>query len=172
MRSRGVSVTARSRLSEEQERAAALLAEGKMSAEVTKEVGTDAATIETWWEDAHFVAAVNRKRKEAWWAARDRLRALVSKAVDALERALDEGDVRAATEVLKAAGVYGKVEAPSGEVDPELVMVRQAESWAATELAKEGPARDVLAPLLDDGRRAELAQKRLRELRGTGSGRS
>lgn len=83
----------------------------------------------------------------------------------ALAEALEEGNVRAAVEVLKAVGVHGKVEAPSGEADPELVVVRQAEVWARKELAKEDPTGDVLARFREDERLAELTQERLQELR-------
>ena len=58
-----------------------------------------------------------------------------------LEQAVEENNVRAAVEVLKAVGTYGEVKPPSGEVAPELVMVKQAEAWAEAKLAKRGAKR-------------------------------
>jgi len=54
------------------------------------------------------------------------LRSLTTKAVDAIETALDSGDSKAAVEVLKAVGLYGQVKEPSGPVDAELVLWEKA----------------------------------------------
>jgi len=151
-------------LTPEQEQAAALVAEGKPVYEIAEEVDTDEATLAEWQASPYFVAAVNRHRKAAWTAAQDRLRALVPSALDALEDAVGRCDVRAATEVLKAAGVYGNLPHPSGEVDPELIMVKQAETWAEAELAKKGP-QDLAGILSRDADRRELTHRRLQELR-------
>ena len=157
------------KLTIEQEKAAGLLAEGKPVAEVAEQIATDAATVASWQDNPHFVAEVNRQRQAAWKSAQDRLRALVPNALQTLEEAVERGDVRASVEVLKAAGVYGKVSAPSGEVDAELVMVRQSEAWAEAELAKRGPEDD-LAVLRRYEEKPELAQRRFQELRASALG--
>jgi hypothetical protein len=160
------------RLTEEQERVATLVAEGRVVSEVAMEVEIDAATVARWRRDPRFVAEVNRRRQEAWASVHDRLRGMVSKAVDALEEAVDQGDVGAAVELLKAAGVYGRVPAPAGEVDPELLLVRQAEAWAANEYAKEEAVadRDERTVLVLNDRKAQLTRKRLEELKAQQAG--
>lgn len=160
------------RLTREQEQAATLVAEGRAASEAAREVEIDAETIAAWQADPRFVAEVNRRGQAAWSGVQDRLRSLVSRAVDALEEAVDRGDVRAAVEVLKAAGVYGNVGAPRGETDPELVMVRQAEAWAETELAKQRPVTGETDWVLTDARgerRAKLVERRLNEVRSGGA---
>lgn len=152
------------KLSPQQQQAAALLAEGKSVAEVAEQIGADLATITSWQESPYFVAEFNRRRREAWASAHDRLRALVPQALKALEQAVQGGDVRAAVEILKAVDLYGNVSAPRGAVEAELVMVDQAEAWATAELAKRGPL-DVMARLARDDEKPELARKRYDELR-------
>ena len=152
-------------LTEQQAHAADLVAEGKSLGDVAAAIGAAAATVSEWQADnPAFIAEVNRRRREAWATAQDRLRALVPQALDALAQAVEAGDLKASVEVLKAVGVYGKVPAPGGQTDPELVQVQQAEAWAKAELAKQGP-RDLILMLHDDEERTELAQRRLAELR-------
>ena len=74
--------------------------------------------------------------------------------------------MRAAVEVLKAAGVYGKTGAPEGEVDPELVMVREARAWGRKEMAKLGP-RTLVEMIGDEDSEGDLVRKRLKELQAT-----
>ena len=152
-------------LTPQQEQAAALAAEGKTVEKVAEQIGADAATVATWRASPYFVAEVSRRQQAAWASAQDRLRSLVPQALGTLEQAVQGGDLRAVVEVLKAAGVYGKASAPSGEVDPELVMVRQAEAWARVEYEKQGP-QDIYRLLRRDEETAELARGRLQTLRG------
>ena len=149
-------------LTPEQEQAAALVAEGKPVYEIAEQVDTDEATLAEWQASPYFVAAVNRHRKATWAAAQDRLRALVPSALLALEDAVGRCDVRAATEVLKAAGVYGNLPKPSGEVAPEAVMAQQAKEWAEAEADKQ---KIVEGRYVLSAEKEEMAQKRFRELR-------
>lgn len=150
-------------LTDEQVRAAALVAQGKTASEAAEELATDASRVTAWQRSAHFVAEVNRQRHATWTAAQDRLRGLVPRALETLEEALRQGDVRAAVEVLRAVGLYGKVDAPAGQTDPELVMVEQARTWAEAEILRRVPDR--MALLLSEGEQTELARRRLEELR-------
>ena len=50
---------------------------------------------------------LNKQRRLIWNNSHDRLQALASKTVDTLDLALQNGDARAAVEVLKAVGLYG-----------------------------------------------------------------
>lgn len=157
-------------LTEQQTQAAALVAEGIALDDVAATIGEHTATVSEWREDnPAFIAEVNRRRREAWATAQDRLRALVPQALDALAEAVEAGDLKASVEVLKAAGVYGKTSAPGGETDPELVQVQQAEAWAKAEYTKQGPRSDLISMMHADDERTELAQKRLAELRSGAS---
>ena len=52
-------------------------------------------------------AELNRRRKEVWSASVDRMRALLPKAFDVIERAIDEGSYQAALALIKLAGLDG-----------------------------------------------------------------
>jgi hypothetical protein len=154
-------------LSPEQENVIDLLILGKPDREVAEVVGVTRETI--WkWRNVHlvFIAELNRRRKELWLEAHERIGALMGKAIEVLEQAVQGGDVRAAVEVLKAVKLYGQISPPSGPQDPELALWQQAELWAADEYHREGPAEDpTLALLVRDQRIATLTQQRMGELR-------
>jgi len=156
--------TSQEKLSQQQLAAVALLSEGRADAEVAEEVGVDGATVSTWRRDPHLFAEVNQRRQAVWWSAHDGIRGLITDAVETLGAAVRQGDARAAVDVLRAVGLYGKVGPPGGEVDPQLVTIRQAEAWADTELAKSA-CGDVLESILSQNRRPELVRKRLVQLR-------
>ena len=112
-----------SRLSVEQLNAIDVLVQGRSEQDTAETVGVARETVTRWRNDnPHFTAELNRQRRLIWSDSHDRLRALASKAVDTLETSLDEGDSRVALEVLKAIGLYGQVQPPSGPEDAELVL--------------------------------------------------
>ena len=74
---------------------------------------------------------------------------MVGEAVEVLATELKAGDLRAAIEVLKAVGLYGKVEPPADDTDPDVILVKQAKLWAQQEIAKEPPSADPLKDFLD-----------------------
>jgi hypothetical protein len=150
----------------EQHRAIALLVQGKTDQETADTVGVTGNVVTRWrCEEPRFIAALNRQRNTQWQGAHERLRALVHKAVDVLEQAVERGDVRAAVEVLKAVKVYGAVPPPTGPEDPELVLWQQAEAWAAAEMQREGPSEEpALELFVRNGKQARLAHQRFTEL--------
>jgi len=154
-------------LSGQQLEAAALLAAGKTDEETARAVGVTQEAVAVWRsQNPYFVAELNERKKDSWNTAHDRLRGLATKAVDALEKALEDGDTRAAVEVLKAVGLYGNVNEPAGETDAELVLWRQAKDWARTELARRGPSGSKICDLLgNDEEEAVLAHRRMKELK-------
>ena len=92
----------------EQLNAIDMLLTGKSDQVVADAVGVARPTITNWrLHDAYFQAELNRRRKEVWGASVDRLRSLLPKAFDVLERALNEGSYRAALELIKMAGLDG-----------------------------------------------------------------
>jgi hypothetical protein len=84
------------------------LASGKDDAETAAAVGVTRQTVNGW-RNHHpaFIAALNARRLDIWGEAADRLRALLPKAVAALETALsrEEPDWRAAVQVIELAGL-------------------------------------------------------------------
>ena len=154
------------KLSVEQLNAIDILVLGKTDQETAKAVGVARETVNRWKnENPYFAAELNKQRKQLWRANGDRLRALTTKAVDAIETALDGGDSKAAIEVLKAVGIYGAMEAPSGPVDAELVLWEKAKEWALAELKKKGPSLDPLMDILvHDTEVARLTRQRIEEL--------
>lgn len=155
------------KLSVEQLNAIDVLVLGKTDEETATLVGVSRETVNRWRNtNPHFAAELNRQRKESWGVNRHRLQALATKAVDAIESALDGGDSKAAVEVLKIVGIYGGLEPPSGPVDAELVMMESAKQWAAMELAKRPPSSDPIMDLISrDSDLAYLTQERIRQLR-------
>ena len=91
---------------------------------------------------------------------------MASKAVDTLETSLDEGDSRVALEVLKAIGLYGQVQPPSGPEDAELVQWAEAREWAEMEFEKQRGAIDpLMAYTLGEIEIPALALERMEEIR-------
>ena len=130
-------------------------------------MGVARETVTRWRNDnPHFTAELNRQRRLIWGDSHDRLRALASKAVDTLETSLDEGDSRVAMEVLKAIGLSGQVQPPSGPEDADLVLWEEAREWAELEFKKQRPSIDpLMAFTLGEIEIPALAQERMEELR-------
>ena len=156
-----------SKLSVEQLNAIDVLVLGRTDQETATTVGVARETVNRWRnENPYFAAELNKQRKESWGGNKHRLQALTTKAVDAIETALDGGDSRVAVDVLKIVGIYGEMEPPTGPVDAELVMVESARQWAVVELAKKPPSSDPVMDLISrDSDLAYLIQVRLGELK-------
>ena len=95
-------------LTPKQQAAIDLLLSGRNDRETAEVVGAHRTTISRWrLHDLAFVDELNRRRREVYGAAGERLRALLPKALDVLERQLDEGDggLPAALAVCKLAGL-------------------------------------------------------------------
>ncbi len=160
-------MSAGTRLSVEQLNAIDVLVQGRTDQETAETVGVARETVTRWRNDnPHFTAELNRQRRLIWGDSHDRLRALAGKAVDVLETSLDEGDSRVAVEVLKAIGLYGQVQPPSGPEDAELVLWAEAREWAEKEFKKQRPFIDpLLVYTLGEIEIPALAQERMEELR-------
>ncbi|MHB8993708.1 MAG: hypothetical protein ACYC63_00490 [Armatimonadota bacterium] len=96
-------------LTVEQQRAIDLLLQGKSEREVAAQVGVARQTVSIWCNHhPAFQAELHRQRQELWSAQTERLRGLVSKAVDVLEEDLAAVDPRlrqsAAVHILKSVG--------------------------------------------------------------------
>jgi hypothetical protein len=106
-------------LSVQQQTAADLLALGNNVTRVAEQVGVARQTVSEWLnQNPAFEAAVNQRRQENWDNASNRLRSLLPSALDVLEHALKGGNIKAAIEVLKAAGLHG-LQKPEGPTNPQ-----------------------------------------------------
>ena len=115
-------------LTPEQETALALILAGQSDREVALAVNRRRQTICEWRHDPVFIAALNTRRIEIWGHSIDRLRGLLPKALDVLEGALDDGDVRTAWRVVELASMReAKGLGPStiGPTSPEGVASEQ-----------------------------------------------
>lgn len=113
-------------LSLEQENAIDLLIQGKSDREVAEAVNVSRQTVNQWQNhDAVFIAALNARRYEIWGSQTERLRSLISQAVDVLDSDLSSEDLRlrqsAAVHILKAVGLYGADLKPTGETSPDAI---------------------------------------------------
>jgi len=100
-----------------QQSAIALLLLGKTAGETAATVGVHRGTIARWLSlDPWFEGELNRRRAELWEGALERVRALVPRALDALECELRPDSSRrlqAAAHLLKAAGLESLGDGPS-----------------------------------------------------------
>jgi len=114
-------------LSIEQENAIELLLCGKSDREVAEAVGVTRQTVWEWRNrNPEFIAALNARRQEVWGSHVERLRQLVTKAIDVLEENLDgkagaKLQQEAAVHILRAVGLYGADLTPKGETSAENV---------------------------------------------------
>jgi hypothetical protein len=110
-------------LSAQQLAAVDMLSTGASITATAEAVGVTRQTVSEWANrDPQFRAALNRRRAEVWAEQKDRVRALLPKAVERIERAFqaDDGDsLRAALALLKLAGLGELHE--TGPTDPETV---------------------------------------------------
>ena len=131
-------------LSVKQRNAIDLLIQGKSDREAAEAVGVSRQTVNDWRNrNAEFVAELNRRRQDVWGSQAERLRQLVSLAVDVLEADLSDDSSfdtakrrrqAAAVHVLRAAGLYGQKLEPGGPtnaLDVEAGWARM-KAWDAT----------------------------------------
>lgn len=129
-------------LSPEQLQAIQLLVAGKSNIEVAQAIAKERRTISRWKKDPRFLAAINEERKELYEAGQIRLYGLLGKAIDVIEQKLDEGNFKAATEVLRIIGLNSKPLKPDFETDPEIIAAREAERMAWNAYTASPFARD------------------------------
>ena len=130
-------------LSVEQLNAIDVLITGATDKETASATRVTRETVTRWKNDnPNFIAELNKRRRLLWCSGHEKLRSLLTKAVDVLENELDSGNFRAAVEVLRAVGIYGQIEHQFGAEDAELIMWEEAKKWAELEIDKKGPSSD------------------------------
>ena len=130
-----------------------LLATGKNLQDTADTLGVQRSTVSVWTHHhLGFQAMLNQRRQELWQEMIASLRALVPEAVAALQAELQgENRLQAATTVLRVAGLYNGVPAPSGATAPEEIAAQQ--EWA--EAARQEAAQEA------EIARKERAQQRV-----------
>jgi len=113
-----------------QQRAIELLITGTSVTDTAKSVGVDPRTLRRWQVDPHFQAEFNRQRLNIHESAQLRLHGMTHKAIDVMAKALNDGNLRAAIELLKIVGVGNIAAKIDTETDPEQLVRRQAEKMA------------------------------------------
>jgi hypothetical protein len=108
---------------------------GATDGDVAAAVGVDRSTV--WqWRHTHplFQAELERARAEVYGAPQERLRSCLMKAVSNLAAAVENGELRASIELLKAVGLYGDGTMNAiREQDPEQLLQRQIDAQIARE---------------------------------------
>ena len=120
-----------------QERAIQLLLAGTSVTDTAKAVGVDPRTLCRWRKNPHFQAEFNRQRLNIHESAQLRLHAMTHQAIDVMAKALSDGNLRAAIELLKIVGVGNVTASLDAETDPEQIVRRQAEKMAVAAYTAE-----------------------------------
>ena len=141
-------------LTDQQRLAVDLLAEGRRLGEVAKEVGVSRQQLWRWRKDAAFVVELHRVRAELRERRGDRFLGLVDKSLDVLEQSLDEGDPKAATDILKlAAGSFSALapEAPDAPTSNRAALPSSLVEVGSQAKPAVRPARGLDSPDTPDG---------------------
>lgn len=106
-------------LNQEQLNAIEHLIQGRSDRLVAEAVGVSRQTVWSWRnDDPIFVAELNRQRSEMWREARERLKSLANRALDAVEVQLDSSDPKttlaAAKYILQGTKLLGDTDLPKG----------------------------------------------------------
>lgn len=91
-------------LTQAQERALQSLLEGATVTAAAKAARVNRTTVHRWQRDETFNSELQKRRLELQSVVRDRLSAMATKAANALESALDNGNAKAAIVLLKGLG--------------------------------------------------------------------
>ncbi len=97
-----------------------LLATGSSVTAAAEAIGVTRQTASEWLNQNYlFRAELNRRRKELWSERTERLRSLIPKALEVLERELEgKRGLQAAMYILKASSLY-PIPIPGGQTDAE-----------------------------------------------------
>ncbi len=148
-------------LTTEQQSAIDLLVLGKSDQETADAVGVHRVTVTKWrLYDALFQAELNKRRRDVFGTAADRLRALLPVAVEVLEAELSDTENRSrgqlALAIIKAVGLnLGDI----GPTDPDAVVEREVLTNSNNQQAKH-------YGVVTDREREDLRAQWERELNG------
>ena len=118
-----------------QQKALEFLVAGKSVAETGRLIGVGRTTMFRWLKrDAEFRAAYNRWHTEIESNCQSRLMTMTDKAMDAVERALEMGNARAALELLKGMGMLNGRSGVAGPTEAEEIRRRDERERSRREL--------------------------------------
>jgi hypothetical protein len=108
-------------LSDPQVTVLSALLEGATVTAAATRAGVSRQTASTWRNrDPVFMAVLNSGRLDVWLHVQDRLRTLVGKSLDVLEKQLEQGDVSVAKAILRSAEKLNLDKI--GPTDPQLML--------------------------------------------------
>jgi hypothetical protein len=111
-------------LTPEQDAAIELLLQGQTDQAVADAINRDRATVWRWKTRVpFFMATLEARRQEVFGVALQRLRNLLSRAIDNIQGSIEEGDVKASFELIKATGLHGFTP-PTGETNVRILSER------------------------------------------------
>ena len=121
-------------LSSSQETALRGLLSGETVSAAAKTANVNRSTVHRWLKDPDFLAALNSYRSELRDTQHHRLARLASKAIDVVEQALEDGDIRAALALLRGSGLLPGQVPPTGPTNADQIRHDQAEEKMNFEL--------------------------------------
>lgn len=111
-----------------------LMLQGQRDGEIAKALKVQRQTINGWRNhDEDFQEAFNQARLQTWEESQERLRLLCSRAIDTLNRALDEDNVQAALGVLKVAAAFERIPAMNAPEKTEVIVSYNEEGLPCAE---------------------------------------
>ncbi|MFC5713834.1 hypothetical protein ACFPU1_13755 [Thalassorhabdus alkalitolerans] len=120
----------------EQLNAIDLLIAGKSDQDVANVIEVNRVTITKWRNyDVYFRAELNKRRKELWGASIDKMRAILPKAIERLEKEIEkEHGWKVAIELLKISGVNNTHITTIGHEEVDKILGDEAEKKLNEEL--------------------------------------
>jgi len=152
-------------LSEKQRQAIVYHLQGMGDAAVAEKLGLQRTTVWRWRQCPYYAVALNTEREELWRDTRERLRSLASAAIDVVEDALADKDVKTAWKILEAVRL-NDISAAAEPVTLDEFLRRQAERDARNEYHQQNGIGD-MATMLEDFDVDAIANRRLNKLRET-----
>jgi len=152
-------------LSEKQRQAIVFHLQGMSDAAVAEKLELQRSTVWRWRQCPHYAVALNTEREELWRDTKERLRFLASAAIDVIEGALADRDVKTAWKILEAVRL-DDIPAAVEPVTLDEFLRQQAERDARSEYHQQNGIGD-MATMLEDLGIDAIANRRLNELRET-----
>ena len=121
-------------LTSTQEKAIQAMLSGETVTAAAKTAGVNRTTVHRWLNDPDFLAALNSYRSELRDTQHHRLARLASNAIDVVEQALEDADLRAALALLRGIGLLSGQVPPTGPTNADQIRHDQAEEKMNFEL--------------------------------------
>ena len=111
-----------------------LMLQGQRDGEIAKTLKVQRQTINGWRNhDEDFREAFDQARRQSWEDSQERLRLLCARAIDTLNRSLDEDNVQAALGVLKVAAAFERIPSTDAPEKTEIIVRYDEENLPCAE---------------------------------------